>query len=334
MPAAPGLALGAALISVLALLAPPPAAARSANAAALQVALKGVGLYGGDVDGVRGPMTRAAVRELQRRKGLAVDGIAGPQTRRALGRRGRPSLGSRAMSQPQSGWDVAALQFLLWRRGFSPIAIDGGFGPATERAVLAYQRTAGLVGDGLAGPATIRSLRSGASTPTAPVRFYRPVPGPIGDGFGLISGRRHTGIDFPVPAGTRVEAAGVGTTIFAGWNSGGYGNLVVVKHRLGYTSWYAHLSTITSWPGEAVTGGTRIGHVGSTGRSTGPHLHFEVRRFGVPLDPVPYLLAGTAARAATARPAPPRALECEPDPDAGVGRARSRFDRARLLPCH
>ena len=245
------------------------------------------------------------------------------------------------------GWDVAALQFLLWRRGFSPIAIDGDFGSATERAVFAYQRSAGLIGDGVAGPATIRSLRSGASLVTGPVRFYRPVPGPIGDGFGLIAGRRHTGIDFPAPGGTRVEAGGVGTTIFAGWNSGGYGNLVVIKHRLGYTSWYAHLSTVTSWPGESVTGGTRIGYVGSTGRSTGPHLHFEVRRFNVPIDPVPYLLSGTAARAAAtpapaAGTAPPAgggrrgsssSLECGRDQNTGDRRARSWFARARLLPC-
>jgi murein DD-endopeptidase MepM/ murein hydrolase activator NlpD len=94
-----------------------------------------------------------------------------------------------------------------------------------------------------------------------------------------------------------VQAAGVGTTVFAGWNSGGYGNLVVVQHRLGYTTWYAHLSSITSWVGEQVSGGTRIGYVGSTGNSTGPHLHFEVRLWNNPIDPFPYMLFGTAARA-------------------------------------
>ena len=91
------------------------------------------------------------------------------------------------------------------------------------------------------------------------MRFYRPVPGPIGDRFGAPreSGRRHSGLDFPVAYGTLVEAAGVGTTVFAGYNTGGYGNLVVVQHRLGYTTWYAHLSRITSWAGERVEGGTR-----------------------------------------------------------------------------
>jgi murein DD-endopeptidase MepM/ murein hydrolase activator NlpD len=140
------------------------------------------------------------------------------------------------------------------------------------------------------------------------VRLLRPVAGPIGDRFGAPrKGRRtHTGIDFPVPAGTRVGAAGVGVTEFAGWNTGGYGNLVVVRHRLGYTTWYAHLSTITTWVGENVTGGTRLGYVGSTGHSTGPHLHFELRRNAVPIDPMPYLLQAVATRASATASAPGR----------------------------
>nr|MDQ2631209.1 M23 family metallopeptidase [Actinomycetota bacterium] len=97
-------------------------------------------------------------------------------------------------------------------------------------------------------------------------------------------------------------AAGVGTTIFAGYNYGGFGNLVVVQHRLGYTTWYAHLSSITSWVGEQVEGGTRIGYVGSTGRSTGPHLHFEVRRYNTPIDPAPLFVTPLALGA----PAPDR----------------------------
>jgi hypothetical protein len=91
----------------------------------------------------------------------------------------------------------------------------------------------------------------------------------------------------------------VGVTEFAGWNSGGYGNLVVIRHRLGYTTWYAHLSTITTWVGEEVTGGTRIGYVGSTGHATGPHLHFELRKNAVPIDPMPYLLQAVATRASS-----------------------------------
>ncbi len=141
-------------------------------------------------------------------------------------------------------------------------------------------------------------MRGGDPAPGDPVLFLRPVQGPIGDGFGAprSGGRRHEGLDFPVPYGTRVGAAGRGTTIFAGYNSGGYGNLVVIQHRLGFTTWYAHLSSITSWVGEQVVGGTRIGYVGSTGYSTGPHLHFEVRRYDTPIDPVPLLLPAAFAR--------------------------------------
>ncbi|MEA2420731.1 MAG: hypothetical protein QOE60_2937 [Thermoleophilaceae bacterium] len=279
------------------------ATASSPDVAALQVALKALGLYPVAVDGVKGPFTHKAVQSFQQRHRLLVDGVAGPQTRSALGRRGRPRLGSRVMHRGQRGWDVAALQFLLQRRGYSPGGVDGGFGEGTRNALVSFQRAAGLTVDGLAGSGTLSALRhrSGGPTrtPTGSVSFFRPVPGPIGDVFGAPreNGRKHSGIDFPVAYGTLIQAAGVGTTVFAGYNSGGYGNLVVVQHRLGYTTWYAHLSRITTWAGEHVEGGTRLGYVGSTGHSTGPHLHFEVRLNNVPIDPVPYLLAGTAARA-------------------------------------
>jgi murein DD-endopeptidase MepM/ murein hydrolase activator NlpD len=276
----------------IALIAPAPASARSANVAALQVALRAVHLYRGGIDGVAGPGTRRAVRRLQRRKRLAVDGVVGPRTRRALGRRGRPRLGSRPMRLRQRGWDVAALQFLLARRGFPSGSIDGGFGPQTRRAVRRFQRTAGLAADGVAGRATLRALkrRRRLSSSGGPVLFLRPVNAPMGDGFGHPGGRRHDGIDFPAPAGTPVGAAGRGVVESAGWNSGGYGNLVVVRHRLGFVSMYAHLSRIAASPGQAVVGHTRVGYVGSTGHSTGPHLHFEVRHHGVPIDPAPRLI--------------------------------------------
>ena len=265
--------------------------------APLQAALKALRLYKGHVDGIKGPLTRRAVAAFQRRRGLAVDGVAGPRTRRALGWRGRPALGSRVMRPGDRGWDVAALQFLLQRAGHGPGRADGLFGPLTRGAVLRAQRGAGIGDDGLAGPATIGYLRLGSAPPGDPVQFLRPVPGAIGDGFGAPRGpgRSHDGLDFPVAEGTLVGAAGRGTTIYAGYNYGGYGNLVVIQHRLGFTTWYAHLSSITSWVGEQVVGGTRIGYVGSTGHSTGPHLHFEVRRYDTPIDPVPRLLSTAAA---------------------------------------
>jgi len=294
---------GIAFALLLALVLPAPATA-GPKVAAVQVALKRLDLYTGTVDGVRGPLTRAAIVRFQRRRGLSVDGVVGPRTRRAFGKRGRPAFASRTMQKGDRGWDVAAMQYLLARRGYPPGAIDAVFGPATDTAVRNFQSALGLGVDGLAGPATIAGLRRGSAsrgtTPVAngPVRLLRPVAGAIGDHFGAPrgGGRTHTGIDFPVPAGTRVGAAGVGVTEFAGWNSGGYGNLVVVRHRLGYTTWYAHLSSITTWMGEQVQGGTRLGYVGSTGHSTGPHLHFELRRNAVPVDPFPYLLSVVATR--------------------------------------
>lgn len=288
-----------------ALCAPTLADASPAKVAALQSALQALRLYSGYVDGVKGPLTRRGIRALQHRRGLRVDGVAGPETRRALGWRGRPGLGSRVMRSGDRGWDVAALQFLLQRAGRGPGRSDGLFGPLTRAAVMRAQGAAGIEVDGLAGPVTIRSLRTGASggdggAPGGPVRFLRPVPGPIGDPFGAPrNGYTHTGVDFPEPEGTPIAAAGVGTVIYAAYNGGGYGNLVVIQHRLGYTSWYGHMSTITASVGEDVVGGTRIGYVGSTGDATGPHLHFEVRHYDTPINPVPLLLATVAGRRAT-----------------------------------
>jgi len=286
------------VLIAVAIAIPPSADASPANTAALQAALKSLHLYGGYVDGIRGPLTRRGLVAFQRRRGLAADGIAGPRTRRALGWRGRPRLGSRMIRFRNRGWDVAALQFLLQRAGHGPGRADGVFGPLTGGAVRRAQRAAGVAVDGVAGPVTIRSLRAAVVPAADPGHFARPVSGPIGDGFGAPrgGGRRHEGLDFPVAYGTRVGAAGPGTTIFAGYNNAGYGNLVVIQHPLGFTTWYAHLSSITSWVGEQVVRGTRIGYVGSTGYSTGPHLHFEVRRYDTPIDPVPLFTATMATR--------------------------------------
>ena len=317
---------------------PEQALAGSPNVAALQAALKVKGLYTAEVDGVPGPMTRSATIRFQRKRHLAADGVVGPQTRRALGRRGRPLLGARSLASPQVGWDVASVQFLLWRRGFSPGAIDGAFGFGTTRAVLAFQRSVGIGADGVVGPQTLRALQRRRTEihPDTSVRFYRPVSGPMGDGFGHVGGRRHTGIDFPAASGTRIRAAGRGVVVFAGWNTGGYGNLVVVAHRLGFATWYAHMSRISVSPGRSVTGGTILGRVGATGHATGPHVHFEVRRFEVPIDPMPYLLAGTAARIAIPAAAG-RALECGPGSGvqnrAAAARGPRRIARARLAAC-
>jgi murein DD-endopeptidase MepM/ murein hydrolase activator NlpD len=83
-----------------------------------------------------------------------------------------------------------------------------------------------------------------------------------------------------------VRAAGAGIVTFAGWDSGGYGNLVVIAHANGVSSWYAHLSRIDVTAGAAATTATQVGLVGATGNSTGPHLHFELRLRGAVTDPL------------------------------------------------
>jgi murein DD-endopeptidase MepM/ murein hydrolase activator NlpD len=270
--------------TALALGAPAAEAAGRSSVAAVQVALRAHGLYGSTVDGVAGPGTRRAVAAYQRRRGLRVDGIAGPQTLRALGRRGRPRLGRRPIRAGATGFDVAAVQFRLAWRGFPSGPIDGGYGPRSAAAVRRFQRWAGLGADGVAGSATIRALRRPIRR--SPLGLSRPVAAPIGDRFGPRGNRFHTGLDFPAPRGRYVRAARAGTVIGAGFDAGGYGNVVHISHGFGVTTFYAHLSRITVRRGERVAGGERVGTVGSTGHSSGPHLHFEVRLRGAMLDPL------------------------------------------------
>jgi murein DD-endopeptidase MepM/ murein hydrolase activator NlpD len=101
----------------------------------------------------------------------------------------------------------------------------------------------------------------------------------------------HTGIDFRAPTGAAVRATGAGKVIDAG-RMGGYGNMVEIDHGHGVTTRYAHLSSIGVDAGDTVTKGAIIGHVGSTGRSTGPHLHYETRIDGEATDPLRFMRAG------------------------------------------
>jgi murein DD-endopeptidase MepM/ murein hydrolase activator NlpD len=102
----------------------------------------------------------------------------------------------------------------------------------------------------------------------------------------------HGGIDFRAPTGTRINAAADGKVVKAGRN-GGYGNLVEIKHANGLTTRYAHLSRVYVKVGQKVVAGQKVGAAGSTGRSTGPHLHYEVRSGGKPINPIGYLNAGS-----------------------------------------
>ncbi|MEU5809138.1 MULTISPECIES: M23 family metallopeptidase [unclassified Streptomyces] len=110
-------------------------------------------------------------------------------------------------------------------------------------------------------------------------------------GGGMWSSGSHTGIDFHAASGTSVHAVGAGTVVEAGWG-GAYGNNVVIKHNDGTYTQYGHMSSLNVSVGQQVTPGQQIGLSGSTGNSSGPHLHFEARTgasYGSDIDPVAYL---------------------------------------------
>jgi murein DD-endopeptidase MepM/ murein hydrolase activator NlpD len=115
-----------------------------------------------------------------------------------------------------------------------------------------------------------------------------PVNASITSPFGWRWGRMHQGIDLGAAYGAPIAAAAAGTVIYAGW-LGGYGNLTVIDHGGGLATAYGHQSRIAVGLGQQVAQGEIIGYIGSTGHSTGPHLHFEVRVNGQPVDPLGYL---------------------------------------------
>jgi murein DD-endopeptidase MepM/ murein hydrolase activator NlpD len=139
----------------------------------------------------------------------------------------------------------------------------------------------------------VRASRSGDVADSAGGRVSGsglrwPVGGPVTSEFGYRWGRLHAGIDIGAGMGTPIRAAKGGTVIFAGQQSG-YGNVVIIDHGGGLSTLYGHQSRIAVNDGEDVGGGQVIGYVGSTGHSTGPHLHFETRIGGSPENPRRYL---------------------------------------------
>jgi murein DD-endopeptidase MepM/ murein hydrolase activator NlpD len=113
-------------------------------------------------------------------------------------------------------------------------------------------------------------------------------------------GAFHTGLDIQAPQGTSIRATADGVVEHAAFVSGGYGKLVVIDHGNGIQTWYAHLSGFEVIPGQEIRRGEILGYSGATGRATSPHLHFEVRRGGNPVNPYPYL-----AKSTLVEPAPP-----------------------------
>jgi len=157
---------------------------------------------------------------------------------------------------------------------------------AVERAKLAacQARRAAAVAAGLPAPKCTPGLGG-------PVQFAWPVRGPITSPFGMrvdpVTGRYqlHSGIDIGADYGVPITASADGSVIYAGWY-GGYGYAIIIDHGGGWSTLYAHCSAMYVSANQPVRQGQVIGAIGATGWATGPHLHFEIRRNGVPLDPL------------------------------------------------
>jgi murein DD-endopeptidase MepM/ murein hydrolase activator NlpD len=172
---------------------------------------------------------------------------------------------------------------------------------AGARALRAAYQTAGERAPTMADLGQIRAVPVDHATGIDPsagtgVSWKMPLdPERISSGFGKVRVdpsaesethlRQHKGLDMTAPMGAPVSAARAGTVIRAGESTGGFGNVVVIDHGEGLHSYYGHLSSVDVPVGTEVAAGAHIGKVGSTGRSSGPHLHFEVRKHGVSVDP-------------------------------------------------
>lgn len=270
--------LVAALASLF-LVTPAQAARGDADVAALQVGLRARALYGGAIDGLNGAATSDGLRHLTGRGSDSLD-----VARASLGDYGRYTLGTRVLTQGVSGWDATAFQFLLSWQGFPSGPLDGRYTARTAVAVRKFQASAGLVVDGVAGPATVAAVKR--PVPRATARLSAPV-GLAPDGwFGPRDDRFHTGLDYPAVSGTAVRASGAGRVSFAGWHAGGYGFLVTIDHGGGLQTMYAHLARVGVRVGERVASGERIASSGASGLSSGPHLHFELRLRDAAVDPL------------------------------------------------
>ena len=251
---------------------------------------------------------------------MPLDGLAAVTARIQHLRAGPRNLGSSsfqaALSRELQAQAVAARTGAADATTGSPLpptahggavgtAPPGRAGQSALQATSLPAPTSRLHGAGHAGHAA----PAAPLTPTAPTastgpsaaaergRMLAPVPGVIGSGFGMrthpISGKRkmHSGADMAAPTGTPILATAPGKVVYSGVR-GGYGNFVEIDHGNGVTTRYAHAHTLLARVGERVAAGERIATVGSTGYSTGPHLHFEVRQHGQPTNPAEWIRKG------------------------------------------
>ncbi|KMO36157.1 peptidase M23B [Methylobacterium variabile] len=216
----------------------------------------------------------------------ALDGFEARQslTVGRLAARGRSEAARLRVVMTETGLD--ARRFAAARGGgIGGPLVPAGSGPF-ETAVLQAQRDLGER-DALRRIIGTLPLRRPATTDAGLSSTFGYRVDPFTRGLAL-----HTGIDLRSEYGAPARATAPGTVTLAEY-SGGYGNMVEVDHGHGLSSRYAHLSAITVVPGQAVAAGQMVGRVGSTGRSTGPHLHYETRIDGEPVDPQRFLRAGS-----------------------------------------
>ncbi len=167
---------------------------------------------------------------------------------------------------------------------------------AFEKALKEQEAAEAAARAEIARLAAAQSSGGGAKVPSNySGRMITPASGPITSYYGSrihpVTGKlkTHTGMDYGAPYGSNIVAAAAGTVLVSGYNSGGYGNYVVINHGGGVTTLYAHASSLLVSAGQSVSQGQVIAKVGSTGMSTGPHLHFEVLVNGAHTDPRGYL---------------------------------------------
>jgi murein DD-endopeptidase MepM/ murein hydrolase activator NlpD len=157
---------------------------------------------------------------------------------------------------------------------------------AQERELIAEANAAAADDARIRGQ--LAAAQGSSDTTPSSAGLIWPVSGPVVSPFGYRWGRLHAGIDIAVPTGTPIHAAAAGTVVLAGW-VGGYGNYTCIDHGGGMATCYAHQTSFAVGQGAVVGQGQVIGYVGCTGHCFGPHLHFEVRINGTPVDPLGYL---------------------------------------------
>jgi len=204
---------------------------------------------------------------------------------RAAARRGRSlGLGAAALTVASlAAVGGSAPGGLLPQPTNTSTMAQGVLNRSTEERADRSTRTAPSTSPSPTEPAPTPSATPSSAPPPAPPKpkpaWVSPMPGAtVTSCFGLRWGIHHAGIDLALPPGTPVLAVGAGTVEAAGWIYAGYGISVVINHGNGYLTHYAHLSKATVSPGQKVSAGQQIGTEGSTGDSTGPHLHFEVHK--------------------------------------------------------